>query len=110
MKELYQKYKEIINYLIFGILTTLISLIVYYMLSLTILNPNVSVELQIANLFSWIAGVLFAYFTNRAFVFNSKNENKKKKAVLAPFMAPTAGGFDDFSEPDRNFECTLRAN
>ena len=51
VKELYQKYKEIINYLIFGGLTTLISLIVYYMLSLTILNPNVSVELQIANLF-----------------------------------------------------------
>ena len=39
-----------------------------------------------------------------------KNENKKKKAVLAPFMAPTAGGFDDFSESDRNFECTLRTN
>ena len=55
VKELYQKYKEIINYLIFGILTTLISLIVYYMLSLTILNPNVSVELQIANLFSWFS-------------------------------------------------------
>ena len=81
VKELYQKYKEIINYLIFGILTTLISLIVYYMLSLTILNPNVSVELQIANLFSWIAGVLFAYFTNRAFVFNSKNENKFKEFI-----------------------------
>lgn len=43
-------------------------------------------------------------------VAKCKNENKKKKAVLAPFMAPTAGGFDDFSEPDRNFECTLRAN
>lgn len=81
VKELYQKYKEIINYLIFGILTTLISLIVYYMLSFTILNPNVSIELQIANLFSWIAGVLFAYFTNRAFVFNSKNENKFKEFI-----------------------------
>lgn len=81
VKELYQKYKEIINYLIFGILTTLISLIVYYMLSLTILNPNVSVKLQIANFFSWIAGVLFAYFTNRAFVFNSKNENKLKEFI-----------------------------
>ena len=43
-------------------------------------------------------------------VAKCKNENKKKKAVLAPFMAPTAGGFDDFSESDRNFECTLRTN
>ena len=33
VKELYQKYKEIINYLIFGILTTLISLIVDYIKS-----------------------------------------------------------------------------
>lgn len=76
---LYNKYKEIINYLIFGILTTLVSLIVYYGLVFTILNPNVLLELQIANILSWIAGVLFAYFTNRKYVFNSKNENKMKE-------------------------------
>lgn len=76
MLKLYFKYKEIINYLIFGFLTTLISLIAYYLLTFTILNPNVSLELQIANIFSWCVGVLFAYFTNRAFVFNSGNQNK----------------------------------
>lgn len=81
MKKIYQKYKEIINYLIFGGLTTLISLVVYYVLSLTLLDPNISVQLQIANIFSWIAGVLFAYFTNRAFVFKSKNKNKFKEFI-----------------------------
>ena len=35
IKELYLKYKEIINYLIFGVLTTLVSLIVYYLLVFT---------------------------------------------------------------------------
>lgn len=30
IKELYQKYKEIINYLIFGVLTTVVSLVTYY--------------------------------------------------------------------------------
>lgn len=81
LKSLYYKYKEIINYLIFGVLTTVISLIVYYFLTLTILNPNKSVELQIANIISWCAGVLFAYFTNRKFVFDSKNDNKVKEFI-----------------------------
>ena len=79
MKELFNKYKEIIMYLIFGVLTTVISLIVYYALTYTILNPNNSIYLQIANILSWIAGVLFAYFTNRKYVFESKNKNKLKE-------------------------------
>lgn len=79
MKELFNKYKEIIMYLIFGVLTTIISLIVYYALTYTILNPNNSIYLQIANILSWIAGVVFAYFTNRKYVFESKNKNKLKE-------------------------------
>ena len=79
MKELFNKYKEIIMYLIFGVLTTIISLIVYYALTYTILNSNNSIYLQIANILSWIAGVLFAYFTNRKYVFESKNKNKLKE-------------------------------
>ena len=74
IKKYYLKYKEIINYLIIGALTTLISLIVYYGLVLTILNPNNSLELQIANVISWTFAVFFAYFTNRKFVFESKTE------------------------------------
>ena len=34
-----------------------------------------------AIIISWIAGVLFAYFTNRKFVFESKNENKLKEFI-----------------------------
>ena len=80
IKELYLKYKEIINYLIFGVLTTLISLIVYYACVFTFLNPDDAFQLQIANIFSWIAGVIFAYVTNRKYVFESKNNNKVKEA------------------------------
>lgn len=75
IKELYLKYKEIINYLIFGVLTTIVSLLTYYLLVLTILNPNNAIELQIANIISWITCVTFAYITNRKYVFNSKNKN-----------------------------------
>ena len=74
----YQKYKEIINYLIIGALTTLVSLLIYYGLTLTILNPNVALELQIANVISWIIAVTFAYFTNRKYVFESKNNTRSE--------------------------------
>lgn len=75
MISLYKKYKEIINYLIIGVLTTLISIGVYIVLTVTILNPNNAIELQIANIISWIIAVLFAYITNRKYVFESKNKN-----------------------------------
>jgi putative flippase GtrA len=75
IKELYIKYKEIINYLIFGILTTIVSLLTYYLLVYTILNPNNPIQLQIANIISWITCVTFAYITNRKYVFNSKDKN-----------------------------------
>lgn len=80
IKQLYLKYKEIINYLIVGVLTTVVSLAVYYISVLTFLNPEDAFQLQIANIISWIAGVTFAYFTNRKYVFESKEKNKLKEA------------------------------
>ena len=81
IKEIFFKYKEIISYLIFGVLTTLVSLTVYYGLVFTVLYPNISLQLQVANILSWVAGVLFAYFTNRVIVFNSKNKNYIKEFI-----------------------------
>ena len=78
---LYQKYKELINYLIVGGLTTVVSLGVYYGCVLTFLNPEVPVQLQAANVLSWIAAVTFAYFTNRKYVFESKNEKRLQEAA-----------------------------
>lgn len=80
IKELYKQYKEIVNYLIFGVLTTIISLIIYYVAVFTFLNPENAVQLQIANILSWIAGVTFAYVTNRKYVFESKEKDKIKEA------------------------------
>lgn len=72
--------KEIILYLVFGVLTTVVSLAIYYASVLTFLNPDNAIQLQIANILSWIAGVTFAYFTNRKYVFESKEQNKLKEA------------------------------
>lgn len=81
VKELYKKYKEIINYMIFGVLATVVNLAVKWLLLFTILNKENGFELQTAIIISWIAAVLFAYFTNRKFVFESKNEKKLKEFI-----------------------------
>jgi putative flippase GtrA len=81
IKELYLKYKEIVNYLIVGVLTTIVGLGVYYGLVFTILDPKNPIQLQAANIISWIAAVTFAYITNRRFVFESKSENVLNEAV-----------------------------
>lgn len=80
IKELYLKYKEIINYLIVGVLTTVVSLTVYYGLVLTVLNPKNPIQLQAANIVSWICAVAFAYWANRKFVFESKSKEIVKEA------------------------------
>lgn len=78
---LYKKYKEIINYLIFGFLTTIVNLAVKYILLFTIFDASNSLELQASIVISWIAAVLFAYFTNRNYVFESTNKNKLKEFI-----------------------------
>lgn len=78
---LYKKYKEIINYLIFGGLTTVVNLVVKYALLFTIFDASNSIQLQISIVISWIIAVLFAYFTNRKYVFESKNQNKLKEFI-----------------------------
>jgi len=91
--ELYHKHEEIINYLIVGVLTTVVSLATYFICTSIFLDPNNKIELQIANIISWIFAVAFAYFTNRVFVFKSKEKNMLKEAstfvvsrILSLFM------------------------
>ncbi len=90
---IYYKNPEVWNYLIVGFLTTIVSLVVYFVCTYTFLDPNVEIELQIANVISWIFAVTFAYFTNRIFVFKSKEKNMVKEAskfvgsrILSLFM------------------------
>lgn len=72
VKEQYLKYKEIINYLIFGGVTTVINFAVYVVLAKIMLVNEV-----IANVMAWIISVIFAYITNRVYVFESKNTGVK---------------------------------
>lgn len=79
--ELYKKHKEIINYLIVGGLTTVVSMAIFYGSTWTFLDGNNAFQLQVANVLSWIGSVLFAYFANRTFVFESKEKNILKEFI-----------------------------
>lgn len=69
IKELIKKYREIISYAIFGGLTTVINWVIYAALSL-----NEGISITVCNGIAWIGAVLFAYVTNRIFVFQSKGK------------------------------------
>lgn len=75
---LYLKYKEICNYLVVGALTTLVSLLSYFILS-RILDINNNFNFILSNTISWILSVIFAYITNKIYVFETKNSNILKE-------------------------------
>ena len=78
---IYHKNEEVWNYLIAGALTCVVSLSTYFICVTTFLNPKNGIQLQIANIISWIIAVAFAYVINRIFVFRSKEKNIKKEAA-----------------------------
>ena len=69
IKRLYIKYKEIINYIIFGVLTTVVSIGTYELFN-ALLGRNLYL---LNNVISWVFAVAFAYITNKLWVFESKS-------------------------------------
>ena len=66
----YKKHKEVLLYLLFGGLTTLVSIVTFALFIALGINE------LIANVLSWILAVLFAYVTNRTWVFSSEADTK----------------------------------
>lgn len=80
IKELFIKYREIIVYLIVGVLTTIVSWGAAFLGKL-ILDTDVSWQNTLNNTFSWVVGVLFAYPLNRKWVFKSINPRIFKEFI-----------------------------
>lgn len=89
IKEIYKKYKEIINYLIFGFLTTVINFVSYYICARIFLIDEV-----ISSIIAWFISVLFAYITNKLLVFDQHTDNIKSliKEMVSFFLARIASG------------------
>lgn len=72
IQTLIKKYlnKETISYLIFGVLTTLVDLVIFELLL------RMNVHYLIAQGVAWVGAVAFAFVTNKLFVFESKDTSR----------------------------------
>lgn len=69
IKKLFLKYKEIISYVFFGVLATIVNLV-----SFKLFDAILGADLYLfTNVISWVITVIFAYFTNKLWVFESKS-------------------------------------
>lgn len=73
LKELYGKYIHILAYLFFGVCTTLTNMLVFWLC-----NFQLGLETVPSTILAWIAAVLFAYLTNRKWVFHSEASGASK--------------------------------
>lgn len=74
--KIYKKNKEVINYIIVGGLTTLISIATYFLFA-----KFFHIDYIVSTILSWVISVTFAYITNKIYVFESKN-NKFIKEII----------------------------
>ena len=83
IKELVIKYKGLILYGIFGVLTTIINIATYAVCYRVIGIANVP-----SDIIAWVVGVAFAFITNKLYVFGSKSMDMKTLfPELAKFVA-----------------------
>lgn len=89
IKGLFLEYKEVINYLVFGCLTTVVNFVCYYLFAKVL-----GIEEVISSGLSWLFSVLFAYTTNKIFVFESKTTTIKEfiMEIISFFLARVLSG------------------
>ena len=87
MKNLFNKYREIIMYLVFGVLTTVVGFGTYFLimagaehlLDIPMDDETSGTYITVyvaAQVIQWVAAVLFAFFTNRKWVFTEADRSK----------------------------------
>lgn len=89
IKDLYIEFKEVINYLVFGVLAMVVNFVSYF-----IFARLLHIDEVISSGLSWFCSVLFAYITNKLFVFDSKTTTKKEliKEAISFFLARVVSG------------------
>jgi putative flippase GtrA len=80
IKQLYQKYAMFIRYVVIGVLTTVVNLVVFFLLK------HLGMNYLIANTIAWLVSVIFAFFTNKQIVFQSKSKNAAAFAEMVLFF------------------------
>ena len=68
IRKLVLKYKELLLYGVVGVMTTLINIAVFWLG-----NSVLDIHFAVANVIAWVVSVLFAFFANKIFVFESRD-------------------------------------
>ena len=88
IRELYKKYREQIAFLFFGGMTTLVNWITYAILT----GTSTEFNKIFAESLAWFAAVIFAFFTNKFFVFEKKSTEKFLLEFIGFFGARALSG------------------
>ena len=91
---LFFKYKDIISYLFFGVCTTLVNVLSYWICA----HP-LKLNTMVSTIIAWILAVLFAYLTNRKWVFHSNATSVQEitREILSFFGCRLATGVLDWA-------------
>lgn len=93
IKKVFDKYKDIIPYAVFGVLTTLVNILAYWIMA----HP-LNMGVMPSTIVAWVAAVFFAYVTNRKWVFHSEANSTKAiaKEIISFFVCRLATGIVDW--------------
>lgn len=93
MRRLWEKYKDVTAYLFFGVCTTLVNIAVYW-----ICAHSLNIGIMPSTIIAWVTAVLFAYLTNRKWVFHSEAYSSKEilREILAFFSCRITTGVIDW--------------
>lgn len=93
MKGFLIKNRSVILYIVFGVLTTLVNIVSYWLLTRWLKQ-----SVNTATVLAWILSVLFAYITNRTWVFDSKaiQPNEVIREIVSFFLARLSTGLLDW--------------
>ena len=87
MKKLFEKYRELIKYIICGLSTTIVNYVIHF--ALRAFDVNYYISLTVAG----VIAVSFSYFANRIFVFESKTKGKMAVKEFFMFLSGRAMSF-----------------
>lgn len=94
MIDLLKKYKDILLYGIFGVLTTVVNIVCYW-----IMAHLAQCSVMVSTFGAWVAAVAFAYLTNRKWVFHSEATTTSEivKEIFSFFSCRIATGAVDWA-------------
>lgn len=78
LKNLIEKYRDVVIYLFFGVLTTAVDYVVSF-----VCHYGLGISETVSTVIAWAAAVIFAYLTNKSWVFHSHDWSVK--TVLPEF-------------------------